>query len=124
MALSISSRMFLVLPLRMIVESLQSSVVLLKTTTFSEAISSTLTSSDSPIYSGVGGSSFDKMVALIALATLLNSNLLIILTTIILYLSKKWRTISEIDAPETTTLTLAPTSFCTNFSAKSYSPLV
>jgi len=46
MALSISSRIFLVLPLNIIVESLQSSVDLLKTTTFSDAISSTRTSSD------------------------------------------------------------------------------
>lgn len=103
--------MFLVLPLKMIVESLQSSVDLLKTTTFSEAIYSTLTSSDSPISSGVGGSSFERMVALMALATLLNSNLLMILTTMILYLSKKCKTMSEIDPPDTTTLTLAPTSF-------------
>lgn len=124
MALSISSKIFLVLPLKIMVESLQSSVDLLKTTTFSEAIYSTLTSSDSPISSGVGGSSLERIVALMALATLLSSNLLIILTTMILYLSKKWRTISEMDPPETTTLTLAPTSFWTNFSAKSYSPLV
>jgi len=54
------------------VESLQSSVDLLKTTTFSEAIYSTLTSSDSPISSGVGGSSLERMVALMALATLLS----------------------------------------------------
>lgn len=110
-ALSISYRIFLVLPLKIIVESLQSSVDLLNTTTFYEAIYSTLTSSDYPIYSGVGGSNFDKIVALIALATLLNSNLLIILTTIILYLSKKCKTISETEPPDTTTFTFAPTSF-------------
>jgi len=37
-ALSTSSRMFLVLPLKMIVLNLQSSVFLLKTTSFSDAI--------------------------------------------------------------------------------------
>lgn len=89
MALSTSSKIFLVLPLNMMVLNLQSSVFLLKTTSFSEAIYSTPTSSDSPIYSGVGASNFDKIVALIALATLLSSNLLRILTTNILYLSRK-----------------------------------
>lgn len=71
-ALSTSSRIFLVLPLKIIVLSLQSSVFLLKTTNFSDAISSTQTSSDYPISSGVGASSLDKIVALIALATLLS----------------------------------------------------
>lgn len=69
-ALSISSKIFFVLPLRIIVLSLQSSVSLLNTTSFSEATSSTATSSDSPIYSGVGASNFDKIVALTALAIL------------------------------------------------------
>lgn len=72
MALSISSKILVVLPLKMIVESLQSSVYLLKMTTFSDAISSTPTSSEVPTYSGVGASSLDRMVALTALATLLN----------------------------------------------------
>ena len=58
---------------------------------------------------------FDRIIALIALATLLSSNLLMILTVIILYLSRKCKTISEIDPPVTTTLMLAFTSFCTNF---------
>ena len=89
MALSMSSRMLVVLPLRMIVDSLQSSVYLLKMTTFSEAISSTPTSSDVPTSSGVGASSLERMVALTALATLRSSNLERILTTIILYLSRK-----------------------------------
>jgi hypothetical protein len=51
------------------------------------------------------------MVALTALATLRNSHLLIILTTMILYLSKKCKIISETDPPDTTTLMFAPTSF-------------
>jgi hypothetical protein len=42
----------------------------------------------------------------------------------ILYFSKKWRTISEIVPPVTATFTLASTRPWTNFSAKSYSPLV
>lgn len=54
-ALSISSRMLVVLPLRTIVDNLQSAVFLLKTTSFSEAISSTPTSSEVPVSSGVGG---------------------------------------------------------------------
>ena len=119
-ALSTSSKRFLVLPLKIMVLSLQSSVFLLKTTNFSDAIYSTQTSSDSPIYSGVGASNFDKIVALIALATLLNSNLLRIRTTKILYLSKKWRMISEIVPPPRTTFTFAATSFCTNFYANYY----
>lgn len=71
-ALSTSSRIFFVLPLKIIVLNLQSSVFLLKTTSFSDATSSTATSSDSPVYSGVGASSFDRIVALIARAILLN----------------------------------------------------
>ena len=110
-ALSTSSRIFLVLPLKIIVLNLQSSVFLLKTTTFSEAIYSTIISSHSPVSSGVGASNFDRMIALMALATLLISNLLIILTVMILYLSKKCKTISEIDPPVTTTLIFAFTSF-------------
>ena len=110
------------LPLRTMVESLQSSVSLLKITNFSEAISSTPTSSDEPASSGVGAYSLERMVARMALANLLNSNLERILTAMILYLSRKWRTISEMDAPLTTTLMFAFTSFCTNFSARSSSP--
>ena len=64
--------MLVVLPLNTIVDNLQSSVFLLNITTFYEAIYSTPTSSDVPTYYGVGASSLDKMVALIALATLLN----------------------------------------------------
>ena len=124
MALSTSSKMFLVLPLKTIVLNLQSSVSLLKTTSFSEAISSTQTSSDYPISSGVGAYNLDRIVALIALATLLSSNLLRILTTRILYLSRKCKTISEIVPPPITTLTLALTNFWTNFSASYYSPLL
>lgn len=123
-ALSTSSKIFLVLPLNMMVLSLQSSVFLLKTTSFSEAIYSTPTSSDSPISSGVGASSLDRIVALIARATLRSSNLLRILTTRILYLSRKWSTMSEIVPPPMTTLTFAFTNFCTNFSASYYSPLL
>jgi hypothetical protein len=55
MALSISSRMLVVLPLSTIVDNLQSVVFLLNTTSFSEAISSTPTSSEVPVSSGVGG---------------------------------------------------------------------
>ena len=123
MALSMSSRMLVVLPLKIIVDNLQSSVFLLKITNFSEAISSTPTSSEVPAYSGVGAYNFDRMVALTALESLLSSNLLRILTAIILYLSKKCKTISEMVPPQTATLMLALTSFCTNFSAKSSSPL-
>jgi len=93
------------------VDSLQSVVFLLKITSFSEAISSTPTSSDVPVSSGVGGYSFERMVALMALATLLSSNLERILTAIILYLSRKCKTISEMEPPETTTLIFAFTSF-------------
>jgi len=89
MALSISSRMLVVLPLRMIVDSLQSSVFRLKITTFSDAISYTPTSSEVPTYSAVGAYSFERIVALTALATLLSSNLERIFTAMILYLSKK-----------------------------------
>ena len=110
----------MVLPLKMMVDSLQSSVSLLNTTNFYDAISSTPTSSEVPVSSGVGASNLERMVALTALEILLNSNLLIILTTNILYLSKKCKTISETDPPETTTLMLAFTNFWTNFSAKSY----
>ena len=84
-----SSRMLVVLPLRTIVDSLQSSVFLLKMTTFYEAIYSTPTASDDPVSSGVGAYNLDKIVALTALATLLNSNLLRILIAMILYLSRK-----------------------------------
>jgi hypothetical protein len=102
--------------------SLQSSVSLLKTTNFSDAISSTHTSSDSPISYGVGASSLDRMVALIARATLLNSNFDKTRTIKILYLLRKWSTMSETVPPPITTLILALTSFCTNFSASYSSP--
>lgn len=115
MALSISSRMLVVLPLKTMVESLQSSVFLLKMTTFYEAISSTPTSSELPVYSGVGAFSSERIVARTALATLLSSNLLNIFTHIIWNLSKKCKTMSETDPPETTTLMFALTSFSTNF---------
>jgi hypothetical protein len=55
MALSISSRIFVVLPLSTIVDSLQSVVFLLKMTSFSDAIYSTPTSSEVPVSSAVGG---------------------------------------------------------------------
>jgi hypothetical protein len=103
--------MLVVLPLKTMVDSLQSAVFLLNMTSFSEAISSTPTSSDVPVSSGVGAYSLERMVARTALATLLNSNLDRILTAIILYLSKKCKTISAIDPPQTTTLMLALTSF-------------
>ena len=92
------------------VDNLQSSVLRLKMTTFSDAIYSTPTSSDVPTSSGVGALSSERIVALTALATLLSSNLLKILTTMILYLSIKCKTISETDPPETTTLMLALTN--------------
>jgi len=95
----------------MIVDNLQSSVFLLKITSFSEAIYSTPTSSDVPTSSGVGAYNFDKIVALTALESLRSSNLLKILTAMILYLSKKCKTISEIVPPQTATLILALTSF-------------
>ena len=114
-ALSTSSRIFLVLPLRIIVLNLQSSVFLLNTTNFSEATSSTMISSHSPVSSGVGAYNLERIIALMARATLLSSNLLMILTVMILYLSKKCKTISEMDPPVTTTLILALTNFCTNF---------
>jgi hypothetical protein len=47
-------------------------VFLLKITTFSEAISSTPTASEAPVSSGVGAYNFERIVALTALATLLN----------------------------------------------------
>ena len=88
-ALSTSSKMFFVLPLRTIVLNLQSSVFLLKTINFSDASSSTQILSHSPASSAVGAYNLERMVALMALAILLSSNLLIIRMAMILYLSRK-----------------------------------